>query len=361
MKKKKLLIASGIFAFSTVCTKIARLVNHGSKYNLNYLRTVERINKNNLTFKKDEDGFYSIYNESGKYLKILQFADIHIGGGFLSRHEDRLAMKTIEEITSKTKPDLIVLNGDMVCSRPQVSFSRNNMNSIVQLTMMMEKMGIPYAVTFGEKDSTTYATHSREKLRKYLMKQNNCLMAWDGDYISGSSNYLVKVRNRNGAITNVLYFLDSNSYVRHGRNSLDYVHSDQVKWYEKQVLRIMNSEGRNIPSVMFTHLPMAEYQKAWSLYESGDNSVKYLYGKVNETISKPAVSSTLFDKLRRLGSTKAVICGHNHLNNFSVIYKGINLTCGKSMDYILYGRNVSGHRGGTLIYLSPDGKVTTKG
>ena len=36
----------------------------------------------------------------------------------------------------------------------------------------MEKMGIPYAVTFGEKDSTTYATHSREKLRKYLMKQN---------------------------------------------------------------------------------------------------------------------------------------------------------------------------------------------
>ena len=361
MKKKKLLIATGMFATGTVLTKLARLVNHGSKYNLNYLRTVSSINKDNLKFEKDEDGFYSIINESGKDLKILQFADIHIGGGFLSRHEDRLAMKTIEEITRKTKPDLIVLNGDLVCSRPQVSFSRNNMNSIVQLTMMMERMGIPYAVTFGNKDSTTYSTHSRDALRKYLMKQNNCLMAWDGDYISGSSNYLIKVRNSKREITNVLYFLDSNSYVRHGRKSLDFVHADQVKWYEKQVLRIMNSEGRNVPSVLFTHIPMEEFSKAWKLYVSGDASVKYLYGKVNETISKPSVSSTLFDKLRRLGSTKAVICAHDHLNNFSVIYKGIRLTCGKSMDYILYGKNVSGHRGGTLIYFSPDGNVITKG
>lgn len=361
MRNKKLFVLAGLVGTGTIFTKIARLVNRGSKYNLNYLRTVEKINSDKLKFYKEEDGFYSMVKDNGEDLKILQFADMHIGGGFLSRHEDRLAMKTMEEIAKKTKPDLIVINGDMVCSKPQISLSRNNMNSIVQLTMVLEKMGIPYAVTFGNKDSTTYATHSREMLRQYLMKQNHCLMGWDGDFVSGYSNYLIKICNAFGEITNVLYFLDSNAYIKHGRKNLDFVHSDQVKWYEKQVLRIRKSAGRNVPSIMFMHMPMEEYSKAWNLYEQGDKSVEYYYGKVNESISKPAVASTLFDKLRRLESTKAVICAHNHLNNFSINYKGIRLTCGKSMDYILYGKNVSGHRGGTLIYFSSDGKVVTKG
>lgn len=342
-------------------TKVLSLVNHGCKYNLDYLHTVQRVKDKNIEFVKENDGFYCIKNTTGKTLKILQLSDLHIGGGFLSRHEDRLVFKTINEIVTKVMPDLIVITGDLVCSKPSISFSRNNMNSMVQIVMLLERMGIPYAITFGNKDSVWYATHSREQLRNYLMKQNNCLVGWDGEKIMGDSNYLIKVRDNKGDITNIMYFLDTNSYSGYRHKSYGTIHNDQIEWYEKKVNAYRLADKSVIPSCIFMHMPLPEFREAWKMCENGEYNVTYVYGKVNEKISCPKKNSGLFDKIVRLKSSNAVFCGHDHLNNYSIIYDGVRLTCGKSLDYIMYGKNISGHRGGTIIYLSENGEVRTKG
>lgn len=362
MKKKKYVIAGAVSLAAAGITKISRLINHGSKYNLNYLNTVKKVTDKIITFEKEEDGFYAIKNPEDKTLKILQLSDLHIGGGYLSRHEDRLVFKTIHELAQKHKPDLIVLTGDLVCSKPSISMSRNNKNSLVQIVMLLERIGIPYAVTFGNKDSEVYATHSRNSLRKYLMKQNHCLMAWDGEDITGSSNYLIKIRDGKDNITGILYFLDTNSYIYSGlkRKKYDSIHDDQVKWYEAQVKRFKRADGKIVPSCMFIHMPLPEYSEAWKKYSDGSSQVKFLGGKVSETISCPKLNSKMFDTVKKLGSTKAIFCGHDHLNNFSFLYKGIRLVCGKSLDYILYGKNISGHRGGTVLYMTSDGQILTK-
>jgi hypothetical protein len=61
-----------------------------------------------------------------------------------------------------------------------------------------------------------------------------------------------------------------------------------------------------------------------------------------------------------LGSTKAIFCGHDHLNDFSVTYKGIRLTYGKSIDYLAYYNIKNSHwqRGGTVIEIAPDSSFT---
>lgn len=362
MKKNKYVIIGAVSLAAAGITKLSRLVNHGSKYNLKYLHTVKKVTDKIIRFEKEEDGFYTIKNPENKVLKILQLSDLHIGGGYLSRHEDRLVFKTIDELAQKHKPDLIVLTGDLVCSKPSISLSRNNKNSLVQLVMLLERIGIPYAVTFGNKDSEIYATHSRNSLRKYLMKQNHCLMAWDGEDITGSSNYLIKVRDGDNNITSVIYFMDTNSYIYSGfkRKKYDSIHDDQVKWYEAQVQRLKGKDGQVVPSCMFIHMPLPEYSKAWSEYLDGRSHVKFLGGKISEDISCPKLESKMFESIRKLGSTKAIFCGHDHLNNYSLLYKGIRLICGKSLDYMLYGKNISGHRGGTLIYVTSDGKILTK-
>lgn len=362
MKKKRYVILTLLSLAAAGITKLARLINHGSSYNLNYLHTVDTVTDKTIRFVKEDDGFFAIKNPSGKPIRILQLSDLHIGGGYLSRHEDRQVFKTIYEMVKKSRPDLIVLTGDLACSKINISLSRNNKNSIVQLVMLLEKIGIPYAVTFGNKDSEWYATHSRDKLRKYLMKQSHCLMAWDGEEITGSSNYLIKIRDGKDNLTSVLYFMDTNSYIYSGfgRKKYDSVHDDQTEWYERQVQRLKGADGNIVPSCMFMHMPLPEYNEAWKDYMSGRNTVEFVRGKVCESISCPKLKSKMFDSAVRLGSTKAICCGHDHLNNFTMIYKGIKLVCGKSLDYILYGKNISGHRGGTMVYITSDGQIYTK-
>lgn len=53
----------------------------------------------------------------------------------------------------------------------------------------------------------------------------------------------------------------------------------------------------------------------------------------------------------------ALFCGHDHFNNFSVNYKGIDLTYSYSVDYLAYsGINKKGsQRGCTVIITEPDG------
>ena len=65
----------------------------------------------------------------------------------------------------------------------------------------------------------------------------------------------------------------------------------------------------------------------------------------------------LFETMLELGSTKAIFCGHDHDNNFSIDYKGIRFTYGMSVDYLAYpGIYKRGsQRGCTVINFSPDG------
>ena len=65
----------------------------------------------------------------------------------------------------------------------------------------------------------------------------------------------------------------------------------------------------------------------------------------------------LFETMQELGSTKAIFCGHDHDNNFSIDYKGIRFTYGMSIDYLAYpGIYKRGsQRGCTVINFSPDG------
>ena len=60
-----------------------------------------------------------------------------------------------------------------------------------------------------------------------------------------------------------------------------------------------------------------------------------------------------------LGSTKGVFCGHDHVNNAIVKYKGINLVYGMSIDYLAYPNLFSegAQRGCTVIDLDREGGV----
>ena len=134
-----------------------------------------------------------------------------------------------------------------------------------------------------------------------------------------------------------------------------------MEWYARNVLRLSRQESRQIPSMIFTHIPLQEYRTANELFVSGSDEVTYYYGILGETmIDKICCSkyeSRLFDTAVELGSTKAIFCGHDHYNNQSLEYRGIRLTYGYSIDYLaMPGIDAdTEQRGATLITIERDG------
>lgn len=364
MNKKKPII--GLIGLSAIAGGIYTFINKiykGSTFLDSYVSKAEPI-KVNSALELDDDGFYSIRKKDDKPFKVLQLTDIHIGGGYMSRHEDMQALSIMYGTIKSTKPDLIVITGDVACARAHIALSRNNLNSFRIVTNMLEKIGIPYAITFGNHDCDGRTTHKRREISEYIMSREHSVMVTNEEIeiITGFSNYLVKLRNKNGRLNSVLFMLDSNEYITYDqKKTYDYIHNDQVEWYEKETNRINEKEGRKVSSHLFFHIPIREYIEAWNAVINADKSAVYYYGSRDESISCSKIDCQLFEKALELGSTKGIFCGHDHLNDFSVSYKGIRLTYGQGIDCILYAKNLSEHKGATLLKIHKNSDFEIKG
>ena len=115
-------------------------------------------------------------------------------------------------------------------------------------------------------------------------------------------------------------------------------------------------------AMAFFHIPVAEFKEAYEKMRLGDKSVTYMHGnigEVNDHFGIPGYEGTFFRKAVENGVIKWLFCGHDHLNTLSVVYKGIRMTYGMSIDYLGYNGILKRHtqRGGTLITRRPDGSV----
>ena len=118
--------------------------------------------------------------------------------------------------------------------------------------------------------------------------------------------------------------------------NIDKIHDDQVSGYVDWINKLSEGKEELVQSMMFIHIPFEEYATAWDLYKAGSDEVKHFFGELREEVCHPDVESNIFEAIVNLGSTVAVFCGHDHVNDFSIEYEGVRLTYGKSIDYLAY-------------------------
>ena len=179
----------------------------------------------------------------------------------------------------------------------------------------------------------------------------------------GRNNQLIQIRNADGGLNSALFLIDSNAYVGQGFSKYDYIRDEQVDWYAETVLRMNAEAGRTVPSYCFFHIPLQEYETAYDLYLAGSDEVRYWFGSNDEgEICASGYPSKLFDTALELGSTRGFFCGHDHYNNMSLEYKGMRLTYGMSIDYLVMPgiARKTKQRGATLIILDANGEMTVQ-
>lgn len=240
-----------------------------------------------------------------------------------------------------------------------------------QFAAFMRNTGIPWAFTYGNHDTESYAATSADDLNTLYKSlswhtSRTLLYPYVQPAITGRNNQLIELRNQDGSLNQALFLIDSNAYTGKGLNKYDYIHDDQVAWYKEHVLRLNKEENRTVSSLVFFHIPLQQYKTAYELYEQGSDEVQYHFGANDENfMGKVCCSeypSAMFDTAKELGSTQGFFCGHDHYNNMSLSYQGIRLTYGMSIDYLAMpgiARDTK-QRGATLITVHDDSKVDIK-
>ncbi len=315
-----------------------------------------------------EDGVYTFTTD--EEFKILQLTDIHIGGGAFSAGKDRMAFDAVKTLVSRVKPNLVVFTGDMVYPVPFQSGTIDNRRETELFTSLMDSLGVYYAVTFGNHDTEDYSLYRRDDLYNIYRSSKYCLI----DRAEGVDdiNYAINVKNSSGIITQTLYMMDTHSYVEGFLDEYDGLHENQITWYRSEVARMnalneaIDENAPAVKSLVFIHIPFEEYATAWNEYKANGyadgGNVKFYYGKAeesNEKVCHSVVADNFFETMVELGSTQGVFCGHDHLNYWSLEYKGIRLTYGLSIDHLAYFGITEKHdqRGGTIITLDNTGAM----
>lgn len=311
--------------------------------------TIEKIN-----------GKSRIVLNGNESLKILQLTDIHLGGGWLSKKQDALALSAVQKIIEKADPDFIVVTGDICYPFWYKAGTHNNLKSAKMFGDVMTKSGRPWTFVFGNHDSESFAKCDKNELADYYSSLPNCYFE-KGKPMQGLGNYSIPVYNSDGNLNTVLMFLDSNAYLSwHFFSGFDTIHQDQIDWYKEEINSF--ATDRAIPqSLAFFHIPPKEFKEGWDKCVLGKfDEVTYHSGFVQEKDNyfgyPKTVEGNFIKEMVSFGSLKGFFCGHDHLNTLSITYQGIRMTYGMSIDYLAYSGISDRHtqRGGTLIYLNSD-------
>lgn len=332
-----------------------------------YINSVPNLSNDEIKVKYNEEtGIYTLTTGKDDF-KILQLTDIHLGGSAISYSKDIKAFNACYKLIEQTKPDFVIVTGDLTFPLGVMSFSFNNKAPVEQFASFMRNIGIPWAFTYGNHDSENMSSLNASELNDVFKNlsyktSKTLLYPYIQPDITGRNNQLIEVRKSDGSLIQALFLIDSNAYTGKGLNEYDYIHDDQVEWYASEVKRLQE-ESNIVKSLVFMHIPLQEYKTAYDLYTENNDEVKYFFGEIGETmidsICTSDYPSKFFDTAVGLGSTQGIFCGHDHYNNISLEYKGIRLTYGMSIDYLAMPGIERGikQRGATLITISGSGDM----
>lgn len=243
---------------------------------------------------------------------ILQLTDIHMK---LHNLASQPALWNIDEMIREEQPDLVILTGDVVYSRPA--------DSTLQVVLdRVAAHGVPFVLLFGNHDEERGMTNS--ELYDIARRTKGCIMPDRAK--AASPDYTLSVLSHDGRHTAaVIYCMDSHNHsTLPGVKGYAWITPEQVDWYNHvSDFYTSANDGKPLPAVAFFHIPLPEY--SYALTDGND----ILVGHRMEKVCCPPLNTGLFASMRIRGDVMGIFCGHDHDNDYSVMYHDILLAYGR--------------------------------
>lgn len=283
-------------------------------------------------------------------LKILGFTDLHLDNNEPCAYWTN---KIIRETVSREKPDLIVFAGDNVTGG-------DNKGLAEAFSDMLTYLQTPWCPILGNHEGDNPFSILRSEMADIFRSSPFCLLP-EKKTASGETDYSVLLEDETGRAVHRLVFLDSGMVMKPEdiqkyvpgctkKNPDDFIKPDQIAWYMSEIRK------DECPSTLFTHVPLYEYREA---NENGE----LLRGMTRESICVCPYNSGLFAEILKAGKTVNVVCGHDHINDSHMLYKGIRLMYNRMSGFSSYNiiskkRGTRLIQGASVYHVHADGRMT---
>lgn len=269
------------------------------------------------------------FREDGSF-RILVLSDIH----GQSRTLNAETKDNIKTLVDRENPDLVIFDGDNTW---QISNQRVLKECIGEIVGYIEERQIPWVHVYGNHDAEG-SNVPKEKQQEIYESFEYCLSKAGDSELTGVGNYVLPIyRSDSDTVAFAVWALDSGSdltaeekrnlfkvtttFPGNPGSNYDYIRPNQIQWYCETSKLLQEGNGGNpVPGLMAFHIPLQESYTAW------ENRQGLTYtGEKRENVCSSAVNSGLFSALLERGDIKAVVNGHDHINDFMVEYCGIML------------------------------------
>lgn len=302
----------------------------------------------------------------GRDFRILNLTDIHLRRGEMAENHPyrRVFEYTLSELLDRVSPDLITVTGDISWAGDDAAHA---------LTAdILDATGIPWAPIWGNHDVQLGYAYIDAFADDFLARKN-CLFE-KGDPALGSGNYVVAIEE-NGVPRTALFMMDTHAgstYIgadgkEHGTQGR--LNDAQIAWFRANAADL-KSRGCT-DAALFVHIPPHVYGEAeraafpayidWPnlqyerisdlpFHNPGWESVT---GVELESVACPCIDDGVYTALADSGIAKAIVAGHDHINNWIIPYHGITLCYGLKITPSSYWRPYL--NGGTVLCVTDAG------
>lgn len=244
--------------------------------------------------------------------KIVQFTDLHYK---LHNPASQVVPECISEIVKAEKPDLIIVTGDFVYSRPADS-------TLTAVLNIIEAQNTPFIMLFGNHDSERGMTNG-ELQRIIATYKHNVITA---PYDSITPDHVITVKDHSGSRdAALLYCFDTHANAQIKEvGGYAWLTGEQVQWYSSQSASFTRSNGGvPLPALAFMHIPLPEYAEAATMQDA------ILIGTRMEAVCCPKINTGMFAAMRISGDVMGIFSGHDHDNDYATMWHGILLAYGR--------------------------------
>ena len=300
----------------------------------------------------------------------------------------------VVEALAAAKPDLVVLGGDM-----SEASAADQPAAVREICDLLIAADAPFVITFGNHDYLHDLTIDEMFA---LYKENGgayCLSEDEDPALFGCGTCSIPIYAHDGGkVAYCVYCFDSGceyklnfasadpdpaaQSVRSAGETIvsnyDSVHPDQIEWYTRRAEELKaGNGGAYVPSVVFQHIIVQEiFDKIWPAAKESDKTNLMCFDqKTYRMRAIPNLSNIKdgylmerpcpgyynygqLDAMTRNADVRAVFCGHDHSNSFTVEINGIDIVNTPSVKPHFLFKKIDW--GGRVITLHADGTYESR-
>ena len=290
------------------------------------------------------------FNENGTF-QIMQLSDLHITK---KKKNNKETLEFIVNAAQNLNPDLILLSGDIINGNrlfgAPASDKSKVKKAIRNLMKVLDKLDIPVAICFGEKDDDNRIyKHTQAKIyHKY-----DCVCVGES-YADCGTYYLPVYSSDESEIKYCLWIFDSQ--YEDDTQKINAVTDNRLEWFRKMSEELKeNNGGKEVYSLLFQHTFVPEIYSNLTQVPSNTvgciqkNDQFYIINKDNTEgflgeAPTTCVQTGQLSEIRNGQNVIAMVFGNNHTNCFVSEYEDIDLIATPTASAFAYGDELRGLR-----------------